>query len=235
MPSEPRQQVTIVDYGLGNLHSVQQACAHAGLRAVISSSARDILTADAVILPGVGAYGDAMRILRERDLIAVIQEVAASPRFLLGICLGMQLLMTESEEFGLHQGLGIIEGRVVKFKQPKKGDQALKVPHIGWNAIHRVPSAAGADPWTRTILAGLADGETMYFVHSYIVQPQNPRVTLSTSTYGEAPFCSALQHGNVFACQFHPERSGPRGLAVYHNLATWLSADNHEERSESIA
>ncbi len=206
--------VAIVDYNMGNLYSVKHACAHAGLHAEIVSSKKAILNASAVILPGVGAYGDAMATLHRLDLVSVLRDIAASGKPLIGICLGIQLLMTESYEFGRHPGLGIIEGPVVPFENPTERERALKVPQIGWNRI------LGTDrSWTGTQIDGVANGEHMYFVHSYIVQPQDPRVMLSTSFYGNVEFCSSLQRGNVFACQFHPERSGIEGLKVYRNLA----------------
>jgi|TARA_B100001964_G_C14261974_1_gene616172 glutamine amidotransferase len=213
-------KVAIVDCGLGNLYSVKQACAQVGLHANITSSKQEILAANAVILPGVGAFGDAMTALRTLDLVSVLRDVAASPRILVGICLGLQLLMTESYEFGRHEGLGVVEGSVVHFGKPREDQRLLKVPQIGWNRIYKnaADQANYSDPWANSFLDGLVDGEHMYFVHSYIVQPQDPDVIISTSCYGDVEFCSSLKHRNVFACQFHPERSGPLGLKVYRNL-----------------
>lgn len=225
MPSRPaRTQVAIVDYGLGNLYSVKHACAHVGLQASITSSKTEILEADAIILPGVGAFGDAMRTLRTLDLVAVIHEFVDSGRPVLGICLGMQLLMTESHEFGRHEGMGIIDGQVVRFNDPRDGERRLKVPQIGWNAMYKITAPdVETDPWQGTLFDGVADGEPMYFVHSYRVQPSDPRVVLSISHYGGIQFCSGMQHRNVIACQFHPERSGPQGLRIYRNFATLIS------------
>lgn len=210
-----------MDHGLGNLYSVKHACAHVGLVAQITSSIQDLLAADAVVLPGVGAFGDAMGTLHKLDLISVLRDIAASSKPLVGICLGVQLLMTESYEFGRHKGLGIIEGPVIRFDRPKEGERTLKVPQVGWNRIcHPASVRSGAsDGWAGTLLEGITDGERMYFVHSYVVQPQDPRVVLSISHYGHVQFCSSLQSGNVFACQFHPERSGRQGIRMYQNLA----------------
>ena len=220
MSAESAPHVAIVDCGLGNLYSVKQACAHVGLQARITSSPADILGAAAVILPGVGAFGDAMATLRRLDLVAVIRDYVAAGRPFLGVCLGMQLLMSESEEFGAHEGLGIIEGTVVRFADPKVGDRRLKVPQVGWNGVHKSrPATAAPDPWSNTLLQDLPDGEPMYFVHSYVVRPVDPGVHLSRTTYGDVEFCSALRHRSVTACQFHPERSGPEGLKIYRNLA----------------
>lgn len=211
--------VAIVDYGMGNLFSVKQACTFVGLKSIITNSKKDILDADAVILPGVGAYGDAMLTLHHLDLVSVLRDIAKSPKPLVGICLGMQLLMTESYEFGHHKGLGIIEGPVVGFDKPKEKDRMLKVPQIGWNRIFQT---ANDLQWHRTLLDRIVDGEYMYFVHSYTVQPREKKLILSTSHYGHIEFCSSIQYGNVFACQFHPERSGQAGINLYHNFATYL-------------
>jgi glutamine amidotransferase len=217
MPDQPLE-AAIVDYSLGNLYSVKHACAHVGLHAEITSSREAIANARAVILPGVGAYGDAMATLRRLDLVSVLRDIAASGKPLIGICLGIQLLMTESYEFGRHPGLGIIEGPVVRFDHPLEHERALKVPQIGWNRVCRAENAR----WDGTLLNGVADCEFMYFVHSYIVQPENPGVILSTSRYGHIEFCSSVQRGNVFACQFHPERSGVAGIRMYQNLAAQI-------------
>lgn len=219
MPEQPLD-VAIVDYNLGNLYSVKHACAHIGLHAEITSSKEAIANARAVILPGVGAYGDAMATLHRLDLVSVLRDIASSGKPLIGICLGIQLLMTESYEFGRHPGLGIIEGTVVRFDRPTEHGRALKVPQIGWNRVCHAESAG----WDGTLLDSVADGEYMYFVHSYIVQPEDPSVVLSTSRYGQIEFCSSVQRGNVFACQFHPERSGVEGLRVYRNLARLIRA-----------
>ena len=218
MPDQPID-VAIVDYNLGNLYSVKHACAHVGLRAEITSSKAKIANAHAVILPGVGAYGAAMAMLRRLDLVSVLRDIAEAGKPLIGICLGIQLLMTESFEFGRHQGLGIIEGQVVPFNNPRKGERMLKVPQIGWNCVYRGQNAR----WDGTLLDGVSDGEYMYFVHSYIAQPENSSVVLSMSRYGQIEFCSSLQRENVFACQFHPERSGFAGLRMYKNLAAQIN------------
>lgn len=206
-------KVAIVDYGLGNLYSVQRACEHVGLQATITADRQALLRADAVLLPGVGAYGNAMETLHKLDLVRVLQDIAASDTLLVGICLGVQLLMTESYEFGRYDGLGIIAGSVVRFECPLEVSRPLKIPQVGWNRIQTTR------PWRGTLLDEVRDGEYMYFVHSYIVQPEDPGVILSTSRYGHIEFCSSLGARNIFACQFHPERSGVQGLKIYRNLA----------------
>jgi glutamine amidotransferase len=215
-------KAAIVDYGLGNLFSIKHACGHVGVEAVITASPKDMARADLVILPGVGAFGDAMAALKTLDLVNPLKEIAASGKPLFGICLGMQLLMTESWEFGRFKGLGLIEGEVVKFDNPVSPLGRLKVPQVGWNRIHRATAkkVPGNDPWAGSALEGLNDGEFMYFVHSYYVKPEKQDVTLSLSSYGNVEFCSSLRCRNIFASQFHPERSGSQGLRVYRNLAS---------------
>lgn len=212
-------QVAIVDFGLGNLYSVRQACRHVNLDAEITSSRDAILNANAVILPGVGAYGDAMNALHRLGLVATLREFADSGRPFLGVCLGMQLLMSESQEFGRYEGLNIIKGSVIPFGNPREGNRRLKVPQIGWNQIC---ASEKTIKWDNSILNGLPQDEYMYFVHSFVVVPEDPAITLSTTCYGDVSFCSSLQVGNIFACQFHPERSGKKGLQIYQNFAALL-------------
>jgi glutamine amidotransferase len=220
MPDQPaKAQVAIVDFGLGNLFSVLRACQRAGLEAAITSDKDLIAQAAALILPGVGAFGDAMEALTRLDLIPLLREAAQGNKPLLGICLGMQLLMSESHEFGRHRGLGLIEGEVVRLDHGQLGGRRLKVPHVGWNRL------APAAPWQGTLLRGLPAGEFMYFVHSFYARPAQAEVALATTTYGPVDFCSCLGRGNIFACQFHPERSGPQGLRLYANLAARIAGD----------
>jgi glutamine amidotransferase len=241
MREHPPIQAAIVDYALGNLYSVKQACHQAGMAGSITSSKEEILSADVVLLPGVGAFGDAMKNLEKLDLVGPLRGIAASGKPLVGICLGQQLLMTESYEFGTHAGLGIIEGPVVRFENPEsivgagadKATRKLKVPQIGWNVL-RWPEQAHAstgaqDPWWDTPLNGLPEGVFMYFVHSYYTRPANPEVVLAVSDYGGVEFCASLRYNNVFACQFHPERSGSQGLQIYHNIAAMVR-DRKRER-----
>lgn len=235
MSDAPQPHVAIVDYGMGNLFSIQRACECVGMHATVTASSQEILTASAVILPGVGAFGDAMQALKRLDLANVLRDVAASEKPLVGICLGMQLLLTQSYEFGQHRGLGIIEGEVVRLEGSVDRMRQLKVPQVGWNRIYRAGSATLADgsragnaSWEDSPLAGLRDGEFIYFVHSFYVRPADSRLVLSTTRYGQIEFCSSLRRGNIFACQFHPERSGPPGLRVYRNLAVWIQQEQHD-------
>ena len=214
--SEARRGVAaIVDFGMGNLFSVRQACELVGLQAWIAASAEEVAAAEAVILPGVGAFGDAMATLQREGLADALREAAGAGKPFMGICLGMQLLMREGFEFGRHRGLGILEGDVVRFEECREGAWRLKVPQIGWNQI-APPAGLG---WEASCLEGVAPGSFVYFVHSFYVRPRDPSVVLATARYGTIEFCAALRHGNIFACQFHPERSGPAGLAIYRSFA----------------
>lgn len=204
--------VAIVDYRMGNLYSVRRACEAAGMMAIITSDRNEILSAPLVILPGVGAFGDAMATLHELDLVSVIRDVANSGTALVGICLGLQLLMTESEEFGQHGGLDLIPGTVRRLDGRTSGSGRLKVPEIGWNSVAPVRS------WEGTPLQPVPPQTHMYFVHSYYVLPAADDFILSHTSYGATTFCSSVQKKNVFACQFHPERSGPTGLKMYEAM-----------------
>lgn len=207
-------RLAIVDYALGNLFSIEQACRHAGLDTVVTADPGDLAAADAVLLPGVGAFADAMAALRDRGLVAPLHDLAAAGKPLVGICLGMQLFMSESHEFGTHAGLDLIPGTVERLPSAP----GLKVPQVGWRPV-RPPSGAWADP----VYDGIDPGTYMYFVHSYHVRPADPAVVTAVSGFGNIEFCAALRRGNILACQFHPERSAGPGLRWYANLARLLA------------
>jgi glutamine amidotransferase len=199
----------IVDYGLCNLASVARALRHLGSEPVITSDPDELRAASRVVLPGVGAFGTAMANLRERALVAPLQEYAASGRPLIGLCLGMQLLMDESDEGGLHRGLGIIAGRCARLPRAP----GYKVPHIGWSGLE-----PAARPWTGTVLGRSAPGDTLYFVHSFHVLPVDERDVLAYTTYGALRYCSVLARGSVYGCQAHPEKSSRTGLALLESF-----------------
>jgi len=207
-------RVAVVDYGLGNLYSVCRACEHAGMEPSVTGAADDLFAADAVVLPGVGAFADAMAALNERGLGEALQHLAGEGKPLFGVCLGLQLLMSESHEFGVHPGLGLIDGVVERLP----ADNGRKVPQVGWN---RIAAPAGVDS-SGSVLDG-AEGTYVYFVHSYYVRPSDPSVVFSESRFGPLAFCSSVRQGNVFGCQFHPERSASQGLAIYRNMARLLA------------
>jgi imidazole glycerol-phosphate synthase subunit HisH len=225
-------QVAIVDYGMGNLFSVQRACAHVGLLASITATPGELGKADGVIVPGVGGMPDAMRSLLKFGLGSAIVDYCAAGKPLLGVCLGLQLLMAEGTEFERHKGLGILPGSVLRLDRRQLGNPAPKVPHVGWNHVWRASShgsATGPDPWAGTPLAKLPDGAFMYFVHSYYVQPDDMSICVATTDYGPARFCSVVHRGNVFGCQFHPERSGLAGLRIYKQFASLLQGSQPEQ------
>lgn len=197
--------IAIIDYGMGNLGSVEKAFEHVGHRAFIAHRPEDVLKGTHVVLPGVGGFAECMENLRRKNMIDVVYESIRSGRPFLGICLGLQLLFSESEEFGLHRGLDIIKGRVKRLK-PGKG---LKVPHMGWNQIRILREVPH--------LKGIPDKAYVYFVHSYHVVPEED-MTISTLTdYGEE-FVSSIYRDNIFACQFHPEKSHNIGLQILKNF-----------------
>lgn len=197
--------LAIVDYGMGNLHSVGKAVERLGYDGIVTGDEAAILAADGVLLPGVGAFGDAMEHLRASGLDAVVRQAAAGGKPLLGICLGMQLLFDESEEHGQHEGLGILPGRAVRFA----GGAGYKVPHMGWNRL------AFLQP-DNPLLAGLDEGH-VYFVHSYHVLPEQQEDLLAVTDYGH-PVTAIVGRGNVYGMQFHPEKSGQLGMALLRNF-----------------
>ncbi|HTN43331.1 MAG TPA: imidazole glycerol phosphate synthase subunit HisH [Nitrospiria bacterium] len=197
--------IAIIDYGMGNLRSVSKAFERLGFAVNVTRNPRQIDDASHVVLPGVGAFPDCMRNLEELGLIDPVLRTLSSGKPFLGVCLGLQLLFTESEEFGLHKGLGWIRGRVVRFP-----DAGLKVPHMGWNTLE----IRQATP----LLQGLPMDAMFYFVHSYYGVPDDSAVIASTTEYGQ-PFASSIAVGNVFACQFHPEKSQAVGLKLLRNFA----------------
>ncbi|EMI56901.1 imidazole glycerol phosphate synthase subunit HisH [Rhodopirellula sallentina] len=197
--------ITIVDYQMGNLRSVQKAVERSGVEAVITSDASEIASAEKLILPGVGAFGDAISEIRNRDLESPIKDYLAADKPFLGICLGLQMLFEQGFEHGTHEGLGVIEGDVTKFSLPLE----YKVPHMGWNTVDIGP--AGED-------LGIAPQTHFYFVHSYYVRPTDPSVVALTCDYGGS-FCAAVRRGNLFATQFHPEKSQQAGLQLVERFA----------------
>ena len=201
--------IAIIDYGMGNLRSVQKALESLGQQAVITDDPAVLAQATHVILPGVGAFGDAMARLEETGLDQVVKQLAAQGKPLLGICLGMQMLFDESLEFGVHKGLGLILGRVVPMRGVIPEDFAI--PQIGWNALDYtgVPSR---------LLEGTPEGTYVYFVHSYY--GANCPEIIATAEYG-ADLTAAVAKGNVCGCQFHPEKSGNVGLGILKSFCEW--------------
>lgn len=198
--------IAILDYDMGNLKSVSKAVEHVGGTCRVTRDPKVVAEADKVILPGVGAFKDCMKNLESYGLVEPIREFIAKQRPFLGICLGMQLLMDESEEGGTHRGLGIIPGKVRRFPV----DTPLKVPHMGWNSLQAEKSSR--------LLAGLKDNSFVYFVHSYYVDPEKPKKWVAATTEYGIPFTASIEQGNLFATQFHPEKSQATGLKILGNF-----------------
>lgn len=195
--------MVIVDYGVGNFRNVQKAFEAVGVAAEITSSVARVAQAEIVVLPGVGAFGDAMRHLRERGLDQPVLAAARSAKPLLGICVGLQLLFEESEEMGRHGGLGLLPGKVVRFPQ------GLTVPHMGWNQIQ--PERQ------HPLLRHIEPGDFAYFAHSYVAVPTRPEHLIASTDYGQ-PFASVVGRDNIYAIQFHPEKSQQVGLRILKNF-----------------
>jgi imidazole glycerol-phosphate synthase subunit HisH len=200
--------IAIIDYGMGNLRSVSKAFEAVGHQTVVTREKATIKDASHVVLPGVGAFGDCMANLERFDLVEPIRSTIQSGKPFLGICLGLQLLFTESQEFGVHKGLGIVSGKVRKFAL----DPALKVPHMGWNQVNLQRPCP--------LFGDIEDGSNWYFVHSYFVDPTDRTVAATTTTYG-IPFVSSIWKDNIVACQFHPEKSQSVGLRLIKNFGEW--------------
>ncbi|MDP3871352.1 MAG: imidazole glycerol phosphate synthase subunit HisH [Methyloversatilis sp.] len=209
------ERVTIVDYGLGNIFSVARAVEHFGVDVLLSDDPCVLGEASRLILPGVGAFAIGMQGLRERALIEPLRKFAASGRPLLGICLGMQMLLSGSEEFGDHEGLGIIPGLVAPVSGQTATGAILKVPHVGWSPLH---NPLFGNSWDGSILAGLPEACEAYFVHSYTAVPADDAHRLADTWYGNCRISAAVRKNNVYGCQFHPEKSGPAGLKIIENF-----------------
>ncbi len=202
-------KVAIIDYGLSNLYSISKALKHFTDNVFITDELSVLNSADAAVLPGVGAFDEGMKGLRARGLVAGVKEFANSGKPLLGICLGAQLMLTQGHEFGTFEGLNIIDGEVIKFPELK----GAKIPHIGWNKIYPAHKQ-----WSGTILDTLKQNATMYFVHSYVLKPKNENNILALCEYGGYEFCSVIQKGQIYGCQFHPEKSGEDGVNIIKNF-----------------
>ena len=212
-------KVAIVDYSIGNLYSVKKACEKVGLDATITSDRSFIEKSDALILPGVGAFGSAMNNLSEDDLIDCIKVYAKTGKCVMGVCLGMQLLMETSSEFGTQQGLGLIKGNCQRFQQVGR----IKIPQITWNTIYAPDGETAFDP--NSPLKGLTSESYMYFVHSYYVIPTDPKDILSLTEYSDFEYCSSVKKDNIIGFQFHPEKSGDYGLLIYNNFKNMIKND----------
>lgn len=207
--------VTIVDYGIGNILSVKRAFEHFGATVMIANSADAIVNAERLVLPGVGAFADGMLGLKSHGYIEPIREYARDNKPFLGICLGMQMMLESSEEFGIHAGLGIIPGKVVRLSDTGTDGQTHKIPYVGWNALQK---AQKEQNWHNSILANINPGESVYFVHSFEAIPTNTFNRLANCLYDGRVISAAIYSGNLYGCQFHPEKSGKVGLKIIKNF-----------------
>ena len=208
-----KKKVSIIDYGLGNLFSVKQACESVGLDALITASAEDILGSDMVILPGVGAFGKAMANLEKAQLILPLKEFVETGKPFIGICLGMQLMLTKSVEFGQHKGLNLIPGKTKKFKYKSIDNKYFSVPQIQWNQLKK------SDKINKNhFFSFLNNGDYMYFVHSFFCVPEDKNIIITTTNYAGEEYPSIIQYNNCIGIQFHPEKSGINGIEIYKKL-----------------
>lgn len=212
--------IAVIDYGMGNLRSVQKALEIVGARTKVTSRPSDLTTCDKIVFPGVGAFGDAMKELERRGLADALKTAIDRGKPFLGLCLGLQLLFEKSEEAPGVMGLGVLRGRVKKFRFTKrarlKAEEALKVPHMGWNTI---TYGSQLTALRRKVLKGVPSGSYMYFVHSYFVEPKDPKTVLTTTGYG-TKFVSGVCKDNVYGLQFHPEKSQGLGLRILKNFVS---------------
>lgn len=202
--------VTVIDYGIGNLLSVSRALEQCGAQVLLTDDPAQIAQAERLVLPGVGAFKNGMDGLRTRGLIDVLCQFSATGRPLLGICLGMQMLLDISEEFGNHEGLGLISGRVMAIPATSATGVPHKIPHIGWNELQ----APDTSKWSGTILHDIAPGSPVYFVHSFTAFPDDDACRLADCSYDGRPISAVIRSGNTYGCQFHPEKSGEVGLRI---------------------
>lgn len=209
-----KPKVTLIDYGIGNLLSVRRALDHCGADVTLCSDARELAGADRLVLPGVGAFGDGMQGLAQLGMIEAIQEYAAKGRPLLGICLGMQMLMDASAEFGEHAGLGLIAGDVVPIPKQGVDGRLRKTPHMGWSDI--LPPAGGC--WEGTLLNGITTGSSVYFVHSFHVRPDDESSNVGICEYDGISLPAVIAKDHILGCQFHPEKSAGVGLQILDNF-----------------
>jgi glutamine amidotransferase len=206
------KNIVVIDYGIGNVKSMVNALENIGEKVLLTNNERDIMYADAVILPGVGAFKHGMDNLTQRGLVEVIHNFVTTGKPFLGVCLGMQMLMEESEEFGICKGLGLIEGTVKMI--PLAINSNAKLPHVSWNELI-VPSE---NRWNNTILSTTLPKTDMYFVHSFAAIPKNNSDILANCNYGDITFCAAVNKNNIYGTQFHPEKSGVSGLSILENF-----------------
>ncbi len=216
LESMSNRKVTVIDYGVGNLLSVRRGLEYNDASVLVTGDPEKILNSDRVVLPGVGAFAKGMEELHKRDFVKLLSEIASKGTPLLGICLGMQFLLDQSEEFGLTSGLGLIPGTVQAIPNQAKDGSKLKIPHIGWSDVIKPPDSE--NDWSSNILKGASENPAVYFVHSFMAQPKNVDHLIAGCLYGENFIPAVIQSENIIGCQFHPEKSGKVGLKMLDNF-----------------
>ena len=209
-----KPEVIVIDYGVGNLLSVQRGLEKCGAKVIVTSDRKIILDGNRVVIPGVGAFSNAMKALKDLELIEVLSELAKRKIPLLGICLGMQLLLDESEEFGVTKGLGLIPGRVIPVPNQTNMGEKQKIPHIGWSSLQNSHSKS----WSNTILQNNKPGDNAYFAHSFMAVPSNSNNLIAECNYGGIKIAAVIGKDQITGCQFHPEKSGEVGLEILRDF-----------------
>ena len=220
--------LVIIDYGIGNLQSLKKAFNFLGEEPVVTEDAKVAEAADAIVLPGVGAFAAGMRGLHVRGLADTVKAFAKSGKPMLGICLGAQIMFEAGYEFGAHKGLGIIQGKVIRFPESKVKE---KIPEVGWNQVKKPKGVT----WDGTLFDALENDLTAYFVHSYVFEPAKAENIFGGTAYGGYAFCSAIRAGNVYGTQFHPEKSGPTGLAILKNFLNVIASSHGKQKEKNGA
>lgn len=210
-------KIAVIDYGIGNILSVQRAFEFCGANVIVTNKKEEILKASKIVLPGVGAFSNAMQSLNKLDLVEVIKEIYLRDIPLLGICLGMQLLFDFSEEFNFAEGLGLIPGKVVKIPTNSSSGPQIKIPQIGWNSLRQTNKEINLQ---QTILRDCGENAEVYFVHSFMAIPVNPKIEIAHCLYGDQKIVAMIKDKKLFGCQFHPEKSGQIGLKIIQNFLT---------------
>jgi glutamine amidotransferase len=215
MTNSKTKIISILDYGVGNIFSLTKAFELCGAEVQLISDPTKLKTVDKLILPGVGAFAKAMEELHKRDLVEAIKEYAATDKPMLGICLGAQMLLSESHEYGVHAGLDLIKGKVINIRDTDVQAANYKVPYVSWSELHKPETNIS---WENTIMSGINFGTTAYFVHSFTFIPDNIEHRLADTFYDDIRLCATVKNGNIYGTQFHPERSGKYGLEIISNF-----------------
>lgn len=219
MSDRYKKNIVIIDYGVGNLLSVTRAVDFCGASPILTSCSDKISNAERLILPGVGAFSDGMKGLSDKNLIEPIKDYVKKGRPFMGICLGMQMILDESHEFGINKGLGLISGHVSSIPKNSLNENKYKIPHMGWNSLE---PGTERKSWQNTILQNTKKGENVYFVHSFYAIPEKKEHILATCSYAGKDLCAVINNENIYGCQFHPEKSGTVGISILDTFCNEL-------------